>query len=94
MADLFQRDKPLISRHIKNVFEEGELERTVDVAEFATTAQDAALTTLYLQLGSVFAQRSSTDGARSTVRSLRAAETIVLNPFQAALLHRGRADPP
>lgn len=27
MADLFQRDKSTISRHIKNVFDEGELTR-------------------------------------------------------------------
>ena len=27
MADLFQRDKSVISRHIANVFEEGELDR-------------------------------------------------------------------
>ena len=27
MADLFDRDKSTISRHIKNVFEEGELQR-------------------------------------------------------------------
>ena len=26
MADLFQRDKSVISRHIKNVFDEGELD--------------------------------------------------------------------
>jgi hypothetical protein len=26
MAELFQRDKSVISRHIKNVFDEGELE--------------------------------------------------------------------
>lgn len=40
MADLFQRDKSVISRHIKNVFEEGELERVSVVAESATTAAD------------------------------------------------------
>jgi hypothetical protein len=40
MADLFQRDKSVISRHIKNVFEEGELQRESVVAEFATTAAD------------------------------------------------------
>jgi hypothetical protein len=40
MADLFQRDKSVISRHIKNVFEEGELVRTSVVAESATTAAD------------------------------------------------------
>jgi hypothetical protein len=36
MADLFQRDKSVISRHIANVFEEGELSRAATVAEFAT----------------------------------------------------------
>ena len=40
MADLFQRDKSVISRHIKNVFEEGELVRGSVVADFATTAAD------------------------------------------------------
>jgi hypothetical protein len=40
MAELFQRDKSTISRHIKNVFEEGELEQNSVVAKFATTAAD------------------------------------------------------
>ena len=36
MAELFQRDKSTISRHIKNVFDEGELDRKSTVAYFAT----------------------------------------------------------
>lgn len=36
MAELFERDKSTISRHIKNVFEEGELEQLATVANFAT----------------------------------------------------------
>ena len=40
MADLFQRNKSTISRHIKNVFEEGELQQNSVVAFFATTASD------------------------------------------------------
>ncbi|HEX3475303.1 MAG TPA: RhuM family protein [Kofleriaceae bacterium] len=40
MAELFQRDKSVISRHIKNVFEEGELDRTAVVAGSAITAAD------------------------------------------------------
>ena len=40
MADLFQRDKSVISRHIKNVFEEGELTREATVAEFATVQRE------------------------------------------------------
>jgi len=40
MAELFQRNKSSISRHIKNVFESGELQRDSVVAVFATTATD------------------------------------------------------
>jgi hypothetical protein len=36
MAELFQRNKSTISRHIKNVFEEGELQSEATVAFFAT----------------------------------------------------------
>ena len=39
-VDLVQRDKSVISRHIKNIFEEGELVRDSVVAESATTAAD------------------------------------------------------
>jgi len=41
MAELFQRDKSTISRHIKNIFAEGELKREAVVANFATTAADS-----------------------------------------------------
>ena len=37
MAELFQRDKSTISRHIKKIFEERELQRNSVVAKFATT---------------------------------------------------------
>ena len=40
LADLFQRDKSVISKHIKNIFEEGELQADSVVANFATTAAD------------------------------------------------------
>lgn len=40
MSTLFDRDKSTVSRHIKNVFEEGELDRNAVVANFATTASD------------------------------------------------------
>ncbi|NMC82823.1 MAG: virulence RhuM family protein, partial [Armatimonadetes bacterium] len=40
IAELFQRDKSVISRHISNVFAEGELPRESVVADFATTAAD------------------------------------------------------
>ncbi|MDR1336858.1 MAG: virulence RhuM family protein [Tannerella sp.] len=40
MAELFQRNKSTISRHIKNIFETGELQSNSVVAYFATTAAD------------------------------------------------------
>ena len=43
MAELFQRDKSTISRHIRNIFTEGELDEKVVVAEFATTSQHGAM---------------------------------------------------
>ena len=40
MAELFQRNKSTISRHIKNVFEEGELQPDTTVAFFATVQME------------------------------------------------------
>ena len=40
MASLFQKNKSTISRHIKNIFDEGELVKASVVANFATTAND------------------------------------------------------
>ena len=40
MAELFQRDKSTISRHIKNIFTESELSKDSVVAKIATTATD------------------------------------------------------
>jgi hypothetical protein len=40
IAELFGRDKSVISKHLKNIFEEGELTRESVVANHATTAAD------------------------------------------------------
>jgi hypothetical protein len=40
IADLFERDKSVISRHIKAIFDEGELAQDSVVARYATTAAD------------------------------------------------------
>ncbi|MDE6537232.1 MAG: virulence RhuM family protein [Muribaculaceae bacterium] len=42
MAELFQRNKSTISRHIKNIFETGELEQNRTVAFFATVQNEGA----------------------------------------------------
>ena len=40
MAELFQRDKSTVSRHIKNIFAEGELKQEATVAKFATVQME------------------------------------------------------
>jgi len=44
IATLFGRDVKTIGKHINNVFKEGELEKEVVVAKFATTTQHGAIT--------------------------------------------------
>ncbi len=43
LCDLFQKSKATISEHIKNVFEEGELDEKVVVRKFRTTTQHGAI---------------------------------------------------
>jgi hypothetical protein len=43
ISDLFDRDKSVISRHIKAIFADGELSPDSVVAEYATTAADAKI---------------------------------------------------
>jgi len=44
MAELFQRDKSVISRHIKNIFDEGELAEQGTVAKYATVQTEGERT--------------------------------------------------
>lgn len=44
MAELFQRDKSVISKHIKNAFAEGELREEATVAKFATVQTEGGRT--------------------------------------------------
>ena len=41
LADLFGRDKSVISRHLRNVYKEGELDRKATVAKNATVQNEA-----------------------------------------------------
>ena len=44
LAGLFQRDKSVISKHIRNIFAEGELDASRTVAKFATVQPEGART--------------------------------------------------
>ena len=41
LASLFEKDKSVISRHLKNIFQEGELDRNSTVAKNATVQQES-----------------------------------------------------
>jgi len=43
ISELFQRDRSVISRHIRNIFNEGELEEQLVCANFAHTTQHGAI---------------------------------------------------
>ena len=62
MAELFQRNKSTISRHIKNVLEEGELQPDSTVAFFATVQNEGKrmverYTIEYLGVQSLFMEK-------------------------------------
>ena len=40
LAELFGRDKSVISRHLRNIYQEGELDRQVTVAKNATVQSE------------------------------------------------------
>ena len=43
MGELFQRDRSVIGKHIRNIFKEGELEKNSVWANFAHTAEDGKI---------------------------------------------------
>lgn len=56
IADLFERDKSVISKHLKRIFEDGELARDSVVANHATTAVDGKTYQVdYYNLEAIFA---------------------------------------
>ncbi len=44
ISELFQKDRSVISKHLKNIFTEGELDEQVVCAKFALTTQHGAVT--------------------------------------------------
>jgi hypothetical protein len=43
MSELFQRERTVISKHIRNIFKEGELEENMVCAKFAHTTRHGAI---------------------------------------------------
>jgi hypothetical protein len=59
IADLFNRDKSVVSKHLKAIFEDGELQREATVAKYATVQNEGARTVErqieYFNLEAIFA---------------------------------------
>ena len=67
IAELFEKDKSNISRHLKNIFTEGELDKKSVVAFFATTANDEkTYQVAYYNLDAIISVGYRVNSARAT----------------------------
>ena len=67
ISDLFERDKSVISRHLKNIFMDGELDKNAVVAFFATTASDGKTYTVeYFNLDAILSVGYRVNSKRGT----------------------------
>ncbi len=67
IAGIFDRDKSVISRHIRNIFEDAELNRRSVVAFFATTASDGKTYNVeYFNLDMVLSVGYRVNGTKAT----------------------------
>ncbi|MEW5892811.1 MAG: RhuM family protein [Pseudomonadota bacterium] len=67
LAELFGRDKSVISRHLKNIFDSKELERDAVVAKNATTAADGKTYLVeYFNLDAIISVGYRVNSARAT----------------------------
>ena len=98
IADLFGRDKSVISKHLKNIFEDGELEPDATVASFATVQKEG---TRSIKRNITFYNIEAIFAVGYRVRSPRAAQfrnwaTSILKEFliQGAVLDGERLKNP
>jgi len=77
IAILFGRDKSVISRHIRNIFKDGELKRGPVVAFFATTATDGKVYQVeYFNLDMILSVGYRVNGKKATLFRQWATKTL------------------
>ena len=77
MAELFGRDKSVISRHLRNIFTSGELDRAAVVAKTATTAADGKTYQVeYFDLDAVLSVGYRVNSKRGTQFRIWATRTL------------------
>ena len=83
---LFDRDKSVISRHIKNIFKEEELDKNSVVAKNATTATDGKIYQVeYYNLDMIISLGYRVNSKRAT--SFRVWATKILKDYITQLSH-------
>ncbi len=77
LAELFERDKSVISRHLKNIFETNELDRASVVARNATTAADGKTYQVeYFSLDAIISVGYRVNSRRATQFRIWATNTL------------------
>ncbi|HBU30134.1 MAG TPA: cytochrome C biogenesis protein CycH [Thiobacillus sp.] len=91
LVDLFGRDKSVISRHLRNVFKEGELERTAVVAKNATTAADGKTYQVeYFNLDAIISVGYRVNSLRGTQFRIWATNVLRQHLVQGYTVHERR----
>jgi hypothetical protein len=92
MAELFGRDKSVVSRHLRNVFLSGELEREAVVAKTATTAVDGKTYQIeYFNLDAILSVGYRVNSKRGAPAPHRSADPSIPVPSPSG---RGRGEGP
>jgi hypothetical protein len=91
MSELFTRDKSVISRHLRNAFESGELERAAAVAKNATTAADGKPYQVeYFNLDAILSVGYRVNSKRGTQFRIWATRTLREHLIRGYTLNEGR----
>jgi prophage maintenance system killer protein len=91
IAQLFGRDKSVISRHLRNVFSSGELERASVVAENATTAADGKTYQVeYFNLDAILSVGYRVNSKRGTQFRIWATGVLREHLVRGYTIHRQR----
>lgn len=91
MAELFGRDKSVISRHLRNIFETGELDRQAVVAKNATIAADGKTYQVeYFDLDAILSVGYRVNSKRGTQFRIWATRTLRDHLVQGYTLNERR----
>jgi prophage maintenance system killer protein len=93
IADLFGRDKSVISRHIKNIFKTEELSRNSVVAKIATTASDGKIYQVeYYNLDVILSVGYRVDSKQATKFRIWATKTLKQHLLKGYTINKKQVD--